>query len=425
MNEEFLSYVWQFRRYSANSVLVCGRNLQVEFPGTPNKNAGPDFTEAKIRIDQTKWAGNIEIHVRSSDWNLHKHSNDPSYESVILHVVFIHDVDIYLSDNTPLPVFELKDHIKPNLYTRYLQFMAASNDIPCSGLLKQTILPVQLQWLVSLGLQRFIRKGNELTNLFTRLNNNWHELFYVSFCRSMGNKINDDVFEMLALKTPLKIVRKYSEEINDCEALLFGQSGLLPMSKCNDDYITRLQSIYKQIAYKHNCIPVEPHHWKFLRTRPANFPTIRIAQLAVLLKNYTKLNPMMVHELRSWINKAVKAKVSKYWREHYHFGKSSSKLNASIGKHSLEKIVINGFLPPLIKYSEIYKNNKFICDIIDFISSIPPEDNSIIKKWNQLEVNPSSALESQGLIELYNEYCRAKRCLECRFGLQLLAKTEQ
>ncbi|MFO7721981.1 MAG: DUF2851 family protein [Bacteroidales bacterium] len=425
MNEDFLAYVWQFRLYSGIPKLTTGDALAVEQPGTLNRDSGPDFLGALIRIDDTLWAGHVEIHMKSSDWNLHGHQNDPAYENVVLHVVYQHDKEVLRPDQTSLPVLELRYYIDSSLYTRYLQFMASPREVACENFLKGIPLTLPSQWLVSLGLQRLIRKGLALDYLAQRLGNDWNETLYVSFCKGFGNKVNDDVFEMLALKTPLKLVRNLSEDSTALEALLFGQSGLLPEGSgwADDTYVSAMQDRYASLLYKYRCEPLEKHLWRFLRTRPANFPTVRIAQLAALLGSFLSINPLMMDELRNWMEYAGNITVSKYWQEHYHFGRPCSGLPGSIGRESLERIIINGIIPPLVRYGEIYRSHDFIASLVDELAGFAPENNKVIRTWKSLGVIPGSAVESQGLMELFNEYCRGKRCLECRFGHQVLATT--
>lgn len=426
MNEYFLSYLWLFRLYSGEMMLTDGRALSVENPGVLNTDSGPDFSGARVRIDNTLWIGNVEIHIRSSDWFVHGHQNDPAYDTVILHVVYQHDRDVVLSDNTILPVFTLEHRIDASLYTRYLQFMSSPGDIPCATLLKGNPPSVSEQWIISLGVQRMIRKGNELNYLLSRLKNDWQEILYVCFCRGFGNKVNDDVFEILALRTPFKLVRKYSSQVRSLEALLFGQSGLLPApsSDIRHEYISELQDLYGHIRYKHELSePVDAHLWRFMRTRPANFPTVRISQLAALLPGFSMINPMMPGEIKLWLDEATSIKVTEYWRCHYNFGKPCRSMPESIGRESVERIILNGIIPPLLRYGEIYKDHGFISDMIELANELAPEDNKITRKWHALELSAQSALETQGLTELFNEYCRQKRCLDCRFGHHLLAKT--
>jgi hypothetical protein len=425
MNEDFLAYVWNFRLYSGILRLTTGHTLAVEQPGARNNDSGPDFLDALVRINGTLWAGNVEIHMKSSDWLLHGHERDPAYDNVVLHVVYQHDKEILLPDKTLLPVLELRHYIDSSLYTRYLQFMASPREIACAGLLKNIRLSLPSQWLISLGLQRLIRKGQGLDYLLDRLKSDWHETFYVSFCKGFGNKVNDDVFEMLALKTPLRLVRNLADERLSIEALFFGQSGLLPegSGSSQDPYISELQDRYYNILYKHRCDPVEKHLWRFLRTRPANFPTVRIAQLAALLGSFLRMNPLMFEELRQWMQTAEKIRMSGYWQEHYHFGKKCAGLPKSIGRESLERIIINGIIPPLIRYGEIYRSHDIIASVVDQLTGFSPENNKVIRTWKTLGIAPSSVIESQGLLELFNEYCRVKRCLECRFGHQVLSAT--
>ncbi len=423
MSEEFISYIWLFRLYTGIPKLFTGESFLVETPGEPNRDAGPDFLGARIRIGKTLWIGNVEVHIRSSDWDKHGHQHDKAYETVILHVVFEHDREVMLSDNTHLPVYEMKNCIDSSLYARYLQFMASPAEIPCKYLLRPNHLPMPEQWLISLGTQRLIRKSEASGYLQQRLGTDWHELFYVSFCRSFGNKVNDDVFEMLALKTPLRLVRHCLNDITRLEALFFGQAGLLPdvVSPEDDPYPVELHGHYTDFIYTYHCEPLDACHWKFLRTRPANFPTIRIAQLAALISGFLAINPMSMDSIMAWMSEAVKIKVSPYWRKHYHFDRQGGKLPDSIGRQSVERLFINGIVPPLLQYASTYEKHELISSIIDVMGTLAPENNHIIRQWKSLGVRSDSSLVTQGLMELFNEYCRLKKCLECRFGHQLLA----
>lgn len=425
MNESFLSYVWMFRLIGeVEPMLTNGKGCTVVSPGTLNRDGGPDFTGARIRIDDTLWAGDVEIHVRSSDWYLHRHHEDEAYRTVVLHVVFEHDREVILSDGSVLPVLALKQRLNPSLYTRYLQFMASSSEIPCGNLIKGTGMPMYAQWLVSLGVQRLIRKGDGLDYLLNRLNSDWRTLLFVSFCRSFGHKVNDDVFEMLALRVPLSLAGKCAEDRTLLEALLFGQAGFLPddPALAEDGYRAFLMDDYRRLRYKYNLEPMEQHLWRFLRTRPANFPTLRIAQLAALTESFLESDLLKEDGLLHWRDKAAKCTISEYWQNHYHFGKRGTRLPHQMGSESIDRLLINGLLPPLLKYGTLYKAHGFVGHLMEFTAQIKPEDHRITRLWRGLGIRCESALESQGLTELFGEYCRQKRCLECRIGHQLLIK---
>jgi len=421
MNEAFLSYIWQFRLYPASARLFDGSPFSVEYPGVINTDAGPDFLGAKIRIGSTLWVGNVEIHVKASDWYLHRHQDDRAYDTVILHVVFQNDTSVLMPDNTTLPVFQLKDALDSGLYTRYLQWMSSSGELPCKTSLLQNRLALPSQWLISLGVQRLMRKSQELSYLFQRLGSDWREICYVSLCKSFGNKVNDDIFEMLALKTPLQIVQKCMNDPTDTEALLFGQSGLLDHHhNVKHPYVHELTMRWEQIKYRYPTEPLEPHLWRFLRTRPANFPTIRIAQLAAAIQSFMHVNPFDAKTIMQWHENIPRITVSVYWTKHFHFGKTCRRLPHKIGNETADKLLVNGLLPPLLRYGELYNKHNFNSDLIDLAGSLPAEKNRITRQWAELSVKPESALESQGLTELFNGYCRARRCLECRYGQQLL-----
>jgi len=424
MKEDFIAWLWHFRLYGGPFTLTDSRPFSVDSPGIPNTDAGPDFLGARIRIGDTLWVGHVEIHLRSTDWILHGHHKDPQYDAVILHVVFRHDREILMRDQTTLAVLELKDRIDSSLYTRYLQFMASPAPVPCADLLRVSgPSPMPAQWIVSLGMQRMIRRAAELPYLLERVENDWLALLWITFARSFGHKVNDDIFEMLALRTPLPLIRKYSSEPFSLEALLLGQAGLLEETgeEPPDAYRTKLTEVWQNIRYAHPMQPMEPHHWKFLRTRPANFPTIRIAQLSALLPGFLAVNPLSLNEVRMWMKKAVHQEVSPYWQKHYHFGKSCRGLPVAIGRESIERNVINGLMVSLVRYGQTYRNHTFISGLMDFMAELPPEKHRAVRIWESLGINADSALETQGLLELLNEYCRQKRCLECRFGHHLLS----
>ncbi len=422
MNEAFLSYVWLYRMYATQAVLSCGRVFSVDSPGMLNRNGGPDFLNARIRIDGTLWVGHVEIHVKSSDWYLHRHHDDRAYDTVVLHVVFHHDREVTFPDGGTLPVLALEGYLDPNLYTRYLQWMADPGDIACAALLRMTNLTMPSQWLIGLGVQRMMRKSRDLGYLMDRLSSDWQQMCYVSMCRSFGNKVNDDVFEMLALKTPYRLVHKYSNDPLMLEALLFGQSGLLELhaQETENAYVNALADAWSHIRYQHAMDPIPPHLWRFLRTRPANFPPIRIAQLACVLQRFIHVNLLDEQELNNWHQQLPQLEITSYWQEHFHFGRPGKRLPQKIGAETADRILINGIIPPLLRYGEIYKQHDFISNLVDRLAEMPAENNRIIRQWKQLNIHPGSALESQGAAELYNEYCRVRRCLECRFGQEVL-----
>jgi hypothetical protein len=425
MNEAFLSYLWMYRLLgSTRPALVDGRECAIVSPGTLNRDAGPDFLGARFRLDDALWVGNVEIHVKSSDWYLHRHHEDEAYRTVILHVVFEHDREVMQQDGTAIPVVELKGALCPTLYTRYLQFMASANEIPCAALIKGAEIPIYTQWLVSLGMQRLIRKGEGLDHLFNRLGSDWRSLLFVSFCRSFGQKINDDIFEMLALRIPLSLVEKCGADRLVLEALLFGQAGLLSAAReaGSCDYLSGLNQEYQRLNYQYDLEPMEPHLWRFLRTRPANFPTVRMAQLAALMESFLATNMLQEGGLLEWREEALRCTISAYWQHHYHFGKRGVRLPHQMGPESVDRIIVNGLMPPLLRYGSLYKAHGFVESLMDLAGQLKPEEHRIIRLWHNLGIRCGSALESQGLTELFGEYCRQKRCLDCRIGHQLLSK---
>jgi len=420
--EEFLHFIWENRLFNARNLkTVSGENVEILQTGRRNTNAGPDFFNAKVKIGDTVWAGNIEIHKKASDWLRHNHSDDKAYENVILHVVEEADRQIYRINGTKIPAMELSwpEHLNQN----YRKLLDAKTWIPCQEQFHK-IDPVVLRLGFNrLMIERLQSKTLEIEKRLTDNNNNWNETFYQVLARMFGFKVNAMPFEMLAKSVPLQILSKHKSSLFQLEALLFGTSGLLNEELLGDEYFLKLREEHSFLHKKYNLKKtVEPHLWKFMRLRPGNFPTIRISQLAALIhRSHGLFSKILETEKTMDLKKLFEVKASEYWTNHYRFNKSSSQKRVKeLGENSINILIINVIVPFLFVYGEKQNQHHLKNRALDFLEKLPSEKNSIIKKWEELGVQPRSAFETQALIWLKNNYCIPKRCLNCQVGNKLV-----
>jgi hypothetical protein len=419
--EEFLHFIWENRLFNAHNLKTfSGESLEIIQPGRKNTNSGPDFFNAKIKIDDTIWAGNIEIHKKASDWGKHNHDKDKAYENVVLHVVEEADMQIRRVNGTQIPTLRLTwpEHLSRN----YQKLLEAKTWIPCEEQFYQ-VDPVALRLGFNrLMIERLEHKTIEIEKRLAQNKNNWNETFYQLLARMFGFKVNAIPFEMLAKSVPLQILGKHKNNHFQLEALLYGTSGLLNEELLGDDYFIKLREEYSFLYKKYNLKTVESHLWKFMRLRPGNFPTIRISQLAALIHRSQGLFSKIIEtESIEELKKLFNVKASDYWISHYRFNKlSSKKQEKELGKNSINILIINVIVPFLFVYGEKQNQHHLKNRALDFLEKLPSENNSIIKKWRELGVEPRSAFESQALIWLKNSYCVPKKCLNCQIGNKLV-----
>jgi hypothetical protein len=424
MPEEFLQYIWENRLFQNNGLrTTSGESLFVIQQGKRNTNSGPDFFNARIQIDDTEWAGNIEIHIRSSDWQKHQHQADKGYDNVILHVVETHDTDIRRTNGEVIPtlVLDYPDELRKN----YQQLLDAKTWIACQEQFHK-IDPILLQ----LGFNRLMveRLENKTDEILARLhqnNSDWNETFYQMLARSFGFKVNNVPFELLARSAPTRILNKHRDNIFQLEALLFGNSGLLNEQLLGDDYYLRLRNEYSFLYRKYTLKPMESHLWKFMRLRPVNFPTVRISQLAALISRSEALFSKIIEtEELSGLKDLFRVQASSYWNDHYHFNKKSKATGVKeLGEVSADILIINVVIPFLFVYGDKQNKQQLKNRALEFLEQLPAEHNSIISKWNELGVEARSAFETQALLQLKNRYCEAKKCLNCHIGTKLVKVT--
>ncbi len=423
MKEDLLHYVWRLKKFDLTELrTTSGEPVIIHRFGTLNTDGGPDFLNARISISGTEWAGNVEMHLKSSDWNRHGHDKDAAYKNVILHVVFEEDEPIYRNKDEKIPCLELKNKIDPRLQTQYLFFIHNEKRIPCEGATSSVARFTWRLWLERLAIERLEEKIIPIEQELERTNNDREEVFYRFLARSFGMKTNKEPFEHLARSLPLKVLSKHRGNLFQVEALLFGQSGLLERD-FEDEYPNSLKKEYTFLRKKFGLNPIHSVEWKFLRMRPANFPTVRIAQFAQLIHKTQRIFGRLL-----WVNDAKQLEdlfrvgVSEYWKTHYVFDKFSKKREKNLGMSAIQLITINTLAPFLFQYGKEKKEQAFVDRGLKLLEYTPAERNRIISMWNELGVEADNAFQTQALLHLKHQYCDKQKCLNCKIGHAILGK---
>lgn len=419
--EDILHYIWKFKLYQKELKTTDGRQIEVLDVGLPNTNEGPDYFNAKIKIDGELWAGNIEIHISSDQWKAHNHHKNKSYNSVILHVVEKANCEVFNELGQSVIQCEIvyPQHIKENY-----DFLIHSNtDIPCRNYIGN-IPPFHLNsWMNTLLIERLERKANHIESLLKRFQNSWEDAFYVLLTRNFGFGLNSDSFERLALSLPLRCIQKQGDNIIQIEALLFGQAGMLDNVKVEDDYFSLLKKEYEFLKNKYDLKPLHSYIFKSMRSRPTAFPQIRIAQLASLLhSSHGLFSKITACDDIGRIRLMFHVNASEYWQTHYAFGVTSERKSKYLGDSSLDILLINTVAPILFIYGKSIDNETLCERALKFLEMLKPEQNSITKLFAKLKMPLNSAADSQAMIQLKREYCELRKCLFCRIGHQLLVE---
>lgn len=424
MQEDFLHFVWRLRRFRFQNLLTTtGEPLEIIDLGQHNQHAGPDFLNARIRIDGTLWAGNVEMHLRSSQWYTHQHEQDPNYENVILHVVLDEDELVQHPDGERIPCLNLRPYLPAGLAQKYLRLLHSEHWIPCQLQLYQVPDIKRELWLDRLLVERLEQRTHQLRERLLQNKNDWEETFYQSLAWGMGLRVNADAFLMLAESLPLKTLLRHKNSLTQLEALLFGQAGLLE-GEFTDEYPRRLQQEYGLLRAKFKLQPISANHWKFMRMRPANFPTVRIAQWATLLFRTGQLfSKMLVAKTVSEIENAFVVELSNYWQTHYRFDKSSTKRNKALGRARVHLLIINIITPFLFLYGKERGMDHYQERALQLLEEIPAEKNHILRQWEHLGLKAKQAAQGQALLFLKQHYCDQRRCLDCAVGCHILNRT--
>ncbi|MGL4364589.1 MAG: DUF2851 family protein [Bacteroidales bacterium] len=421
MNEQLLQYLWKFGLFDKEQArTTTGERVEVLSCGVQNFDAGPDFSQAKIKIGNTLWIGNVEVHCRASDWLKHAHQNNKAYDNVILHVVQTNDcTPVYNTSGAPIPTIELL--YNKTCIVRYQQLMDAQDFVPCRSLLPHLEVFKLRMFLTRLAIERLEHRCLHIEQLVENEKTDWERVFQHILFRAFGFGVNSDAFEQLSQTISPTIIVKHRNNLLQLEALLFGQAGFL-QNEAKDEYQVRLQQEYAILRAKFSLSSMELHQWKFMRIRPVNFPTVRIAQLASFLQASSSLiSNVLEIKTKKDIETIFSIDPSEYWTEHYHFSKQSDKQQKSLGQTSIAGLVANFVVPMQFAYGRMC-NNSVLCDnAIALLEQFAGEKNTITRGWKSMGVNPCNMFESQALIELKQEYCDKKRCLHCTIGMQALS----
>jgi len=431
MQEDFLHYLWKYKKFALNTSNQSDRELKTTTHqvisllsvGQHNHGAGPDFFNARLLLGNQEWAGNVEIHLKSSDWYAHGHEADRAYDNVVLHVVWEHDIDVYRADNSPLPTLELKGYVSPTQLNRYQELFTQQDKrwIPCEHTLSEVPESTWSHWQERLYFERLEEKTERIQALLKTSKFDWEQVLFIMLSRNFGTKINGEAFQGIAQSLDFSIIRKCAQEPFQLEALLLGVGNLLPKESI-DSYALQLEAEYEFVQHKYQLkiggmLPIQ-----YFKLRPVNFPTIRLSQLAMLYHKEPGLFRILMKETQlDKIYELFNIRASSYWDTHYNFGKTQSKRSKKLTKSFIDLLLINTIIPLKFAYNKhTGKENQE--DILELITKLSPEKNSIIQKYDSLKPKSASAMQSQALLQLKNEYCSKYKCLNCGVGNWLLGR---
>lgn len=427
MTEAFLQYVWQYQLLEGPLTTVDGVSVTVQSPGELNHDAGPDFIAARLLVGDVRWAGNVEVHVKSSDWTLHHHSSDKAYNNVVLHVVYHHDKEVALENGTTVPTLELKSFMMDALWDNYEALLnpPQAKSIPCAPHCAALSSLQMSSYMDRLLVERLQHKTDVVKRLLQESKGSWEHCCYWLLAHYFGGKTNALAFELLAKATDMKLLARWKDNPVRVEALLFGQAGLLE-GGFEDDYPLQLQADYEALRAGAGLSPIAGYLWKFFRVRPPSFPTLRISQFAQLVSSTRNLFSKLLETTDA--NKLVAffdVEASDYWTTHYQFDKSSRACHKKAGRAFCEGLIINAWVPLLFEYGVQHDDQNYKDQAFDILNQLSPENNNVVRIWHQAGVEAQNAAQTQSLLQLYNEYCINRRCLRCRIGYYVIKNTER
>ena len=415
MKEEFLYYLWDNRLIDKALQTDEGEAVEVVSTGYRNTDSGPDFLEAKIRIGDKLWAGHVEIHVKASDWNRHRHQNDRTYKNVILHVVFENDSKV-----NDIPTLELKGRFDETLFTNYQRFINSKSWIPCANSIAQVPPFTRLSWLDRMAVERLESKSESIDKILSSNQFDWEDALYKLLMRYFGLKVNNEAFEYLAHILPFKTLLKHADNLLQVEAMLFGCAGFLE-GGFGEEYPQLLQREFAVMKAKFNLITMPAERWKFMRMRPSNFPTIRLAQMAQMIhKNGPMFSKIKEAKDMTEVKALFDVEASEYWESHYRLATESDAKPKHLGAATADILTINAVAPLLFCYGKLHKDESHCDTAIQFLEETSAEDNAVIRHFAQYGIMAENAMQTQALLHLFNGYCKRKRCLECRMGHVLM-----
>jgi len=423
MQEDFLHYLWKHKKITTTNLKTTkGEKIVINNVGEHNHNAGPDFFNAQLKIENQLWAGNLEIHIKSSDWYLHNHEIDSNYDNVIIHVVWEHDTEIFRKDNTEIPTLELKHYVTQEALHNYQKLFSNTQKwINCENDFASIPEFAISNWLERLYFERLERKANDIKIVLEQSTNNWEAVLFKMLTKNFGLKVNGQAFGSIASSFDFTIIRKQQSKLLSLEALLFGQAELL-QDDCQEPYFLELEKEYQFLKQKFSLSSQNVTSLQFFRLRPPNFPTVRLSQLANMYYLHQNVFSKIIEtKTLEDFYKLFSVETSVFWETHYTFNKESKASKKRLTKSFIDLLLINTIIP--IKFSYAKQIGKPIDnEIIQLLEQIASEKNSIVNKFNSLKKISKSALDSQALIQLKTEYCDKNKCLQCAIGNQLLNK---
>ncbi|MES2763680.1 MAG: DUF2851 family protein [Bacteroidota bacterium] len=421
MNEALLHTIWKYKLLGKNNFIGSKQEIiEIISIGEHNQDSGPDFFNSKVRINGILLVGNVEIHIKTSDWLKHNHQQDKAYDNLILHVVYEHDKELFQNEQFNVSVLELKDHIKPSLLAQYNELQLSKQSVACGKSINTVSDIVWSSWMDRMAITRIEQKTAYIEHLFEYSKQNHEDALYILLCRNFGFKINNDAFELLGKSVPYSLLKRYADNSLQVEALLYGVAGFLD-ELFDDKYPKQLQNEFEFLKNKHQLIPLKKENWKFSKTRPVNFPTIRISQLAHLISRQQSLYHLIEQkpDLKT-LQKFFDCEPNEYWKTHFKFDVVSEESTKPLGETAFHAIVINTIVPYLFFMSKHNFNSDHVDYALDLLSQLPPEVNTKTKEFTKLGVKTLNALESQAQIQLLDSLCSKKACLHCNVAEFLL-----
>ncbi|MBP5277116.1 MAG: DUF2851 family protein [Prevotella sp.] len=427
--EQLLHYCWKHKLFPLQSMKTTdGQLVEVIDTGLHNRHAGPDFFNAKLKINGTLWVGNVEIHIKASDWYLHGHHQDHAYDNVILHVASIIDAVVTTAAGRSLPQLPLD--IPPEVKAHYEELLSIDEYPPCYKIIPQLSQLTVHSWTSVLQTERLEQKTTAITERVRRCNDDWETAYFITLARNFGFSVNGDVFEQWAFSIPLRATDHHRDDLFQIEALFLGQAGLLDLrmiperyqqDALTEGYFTKLYNEYSYLQHKFSLQPIDASLWKFLRLRPQNFPHIRIVQLANLYFHHKAgLRQLIECDTIDDIRRLLETNVTPYWETHFTFGSTTCKTEKNLSHKTQDLLIINTVVPVLFAYGRAHGKERLCDRAFDILEIIKPENNYIVRMWEMCGLTVTCAGDSQALIQLKREYCDKKDCLRCRFGYEYL-----
>ena len=421
MKEDLLHFIWKFKKYPINGlVTTSGEVINVVSTGIHNHLSGPDFFNAQLELNQQLWAGNVEIHIKSSDWYAHNHQEDSNYDNVILHVVWEDDLSVFRKDGSQIPTLALKEYIPLKILDTYQNLFDARNYkfINCENEFIKVDEFIKDNWMDRLFVERLEQKTVIINKLLEETNNNWEHVLFLMLLKTFGSKINGETFMEIGKSIDFSIIRKLYNKTLEMESLLFGQANLLNGADEGDKYFNDLKKEYAYLKHKYNLNSVFKSP-EFFRLRPSNFPTIRIAQLSAIYVKNNNLFHLLIEKDEPNVSGVLNAEISEYWEDHFNFDKTSKKSKKRVTDSFLDLLMINTIIPLKFAFQR-YKGSVDNDALLKLMTDIKKEENNLISKFGKLGVTVKSAKDSQTYLQLYNNYCSKDKCLDCAIGASLM-----